>query len=236
MSWIPGWESVTGARWWENFYFWASIGALILLGAAEIVSHRYTERKDELAAIEQTSTQRRHDEEMARLHAAEASKAEIAKANASAAEANARAEALRLQLLIEQQRRAPRTLTDEQKIAMINGLRGKLESITFVTQRDLESEFFSIQLQVIFQEAGLRISVAKLPAGALLSAPAGVLMHKPGDNSEVSLKDDPLYLALNAAKLYGGNTAKPFATLELSADTPLLPDGYIIYVGQKPPY
>ena len=236
MSWIPGWESVTGARWWENFYFWASIGALILLGAAEIVSHRYTERKDELAAIEQTSTQRRHDEEMARLHAAEASKAEIAKANASAAEANARAEALRLQLLIEQQRRAPRTLTDEQKIAMINGLRGKLESITFVTQRDLETEFFSIQLQVIFQEAGLRISVAKLPAGALLSAPAGVLMHKPGDNSEVSLKDDPLYLALNAAKLYGGNTAKPFATLELSADTPLLPDGYIIYVGQKPPY
>ena len=111
MSWIPGWESVTGARWWENFYFWASIGALILLGAAEIVSHRYTERKDELAAIEQTSTQRRHDEEMARLHAeTEASKAEIAKANASAAEANARAEALRLQLLIEQQRRAPRTL------------------------------------------------------------------------------------------------------------------------------
>jgi len=207
MSWIPGWESVTGARWWENFYFWASIGALILLGAAEIVSHRYTERKDELAAIEQTSTQRRHDEEMARLHAeTEASKAEIAKANASAAEANARAEALRLQLLIEQQRRAPRTL------------------------------FFSIQLQVIFQEAGLRISVAKLPAGVLLSAPAGVLMHKPGDNSEVSLKDDPLYLALNAAKLYGGNTAKPFATLELSADTPLLPDGYIIYVGQKPPY
>jgi len=237
MSWIPGWESVTGARWWENFYFWASIGALILLGAAEIVSHRYTERKDELAAIEQTSTQRRHDEEMARLHAeTEASKAEIAKANASAAEANARAEALRLQLLIEQQRRAPRTLTDEQKIAMINGLRGKIESITFVTQRDLESEFFSIQLQVIFQEAGLRISVAKLPAGVLLSAPAGVLMHKPGDNSEVSLKDDPLYLALNAAKLYGGNTAKPFATLELSADTPLLPDGYIIYVGQKPPY
>jgi hypothetical protein len=68
MSLIPGWGSIASAHWWENFYFWAGIVALILLGVTEVVSHRYTERKDELTATEQDETQRRHDEEMARLH------------------------------------------------------------------------------------------------------------------------------------------------------------------------
>jgi hypothetical protein len=52
------------------------------LGVFEVISHRYSERKDELAAVEQDSTQRRHDEEMARLHL------ETAKANERAAELN----------------------------------------------------------------------------------------------------------------------------------------------------
>jgi hypothetical protein len=68
MSWIPGWDSVTGANAGSNFFFWASIGGLILLGICEVVSHRYSERKDYLAAQGQDATQRRHDEEMARLH------------------------------------------------------------------------------------------------------------------------------------------------------------------------
>jgi flagellar biosynthesis/type III secretory pathway M-ring protein FliF/YscJ len=101
MAWIPGWDSITGSHWWENFYFWASIAALILLGVTEIISHRYTERKDELAAKEQTATQRRHDEEMARLQL------DLGKANAAAAAANARTEELRLE---EWQRRQPRRI------------------------------------------------------------------------------------------------------------------------------
>jgi hypothetical protein len=35
MDWFPGWASVAGAHWWRNFYFGASIAALILLGVAE---------------------------------------------------------------------------------------------------------------------------------------------------------------------------------------------------------
>jgi hypothetical protein len=68
MSWIPGWESITGANSWSNFYFWAGIAALLALGVFEVFSHRYTERKDELVTQQQDETQRRHDEEMARLH------------------------------------------------------------------------------------------------------------------------------------------------------------------------
>src|SRR6266478_667417 len=65
--WIPGWDSVAGAGWWSGLYFWASIVALIGLGAAEVASHRYSERKDELAGVEQEAAQRRHDEDMARV-------------------------------------------------------------------------------------------------------------------------------------------------------------------------
>ena len=61
-------ESITGANSWSNFYFWAGIAALLALGVFEVFSHRYTERKDELVAQQQDETQRRHDEEMARLH------------------------------------------------------------------------------------------------------------------------------------------------------------------------
>ena len=57
MSAIPGWDSVASSHWWSNFYFWASILALISLGVMEVVSHRYSERKDELAASEQESHQ-----------------------------------------------------------------------------------------------------------------------------------------------------------------------------------
>src|ERR1700691_2952839 len=67
MSWIPGWDSVAGAGWWSGFYFWLGIGALIALGVFEVASHRYSDRKDELTAIEQKDTQRRHDDEMTRV-------------------------------------------------------------------------------------------------------------------------------------------------------------------------
>jgi hypothetical protein len=65
--WIPGWESITNAGWWSGFYFWASIVSLIGLGVAEVASHRYGERKDELAAVEQEALERRHNEEMTRV-------------------------------------------------------------------------------------------------------------------------------------------------------------------------
>jgi hypothetical protein len=64
-------------------------------------------------------------------------------------------------------------------------------------------------------------------------------MYSPKGQREEDLKDDPLYKALKRANLFGGITAKPFATLTLRPNTPPLipvpPDGYAIYVGQKLP-
>jgi hypothetical protein len=68
MSWWPGWGSITGAEWWSNFYFWAGILCLFMLGASEVVSHRYALRKDELISDEQRETEKRHKEDMARAH------------------------------------------------------------------------------------------------------------------------------------------------------------------------
>jgi hypothetical protein len=79
VSWIPGWDAATSAGWWSGFYFWSGITCLLLLGVSEVISHRYSERKDELVAEEQVRTQREHDDEIARLHL------ETAKANEEAA-------------------------------------------------------------------------------------------------------------------------------------------------------
>jgi len=81
MMWWPGWSTVEGASWWSNFYFWISIGSLFLLGASEVISHRYTLRTEDLVAQEQTETKRLHDTEIARVHL------ETAQANEKAAEA-----------------------------------------------------------------------------------------------------------------------------------------------------
>ena len=64
---LPGWDSITGSHWWGNFYFWASIISLIALGITEIASHRYSERESELSAIEQETTKKAHESEIARL-------------------------------------------------------------------------------------------------------------------------------------------------------------------------
>jgi hypothetical protein len=109
MSWIPGWDSVTSAHSWGNVYFWASICSLILLGVFEVFSHRYSERKDELAAVEQSDTQRRHDEDMAQLHL-------------QAAQANERAEKLERENIEMREQFAGRRISKEQHDSIVAAL------------------------------------------------------------------------------------------------------------------
>jgi hypothetical protein len=131
MAIVPGWDSIQGSHWWGNFYFGASIVSLILLGAMEVISHRYGERKDELAAIEQESTEKAHENEIARLHVeaarlsadAEASKASIAASNKEmelarkdAAIAEQRANEAKLAL---EQLRSPRLMTPDWQAKII---------------------------------------------------------------------------------------------------------------------
>jgi hypothetical protein len=127
MNWIPGWDSVAATSWWSGFYFWISIVCLIGLGAAEVISHRYSDRKDELAAIDEAAKDQRHDEDVARLQHDTASATERAEnLERQAAElqneaAQATARALEAQLALERFK-APRTLTQVQQDALAAAL------------------------------------------------------------------------------------------------------------------
>jgi hypothetical protein len=92
VSWIPGWQTTADAGWWSNFWFGASLCSLAFLGICELISHRYSERKDELAAQQQTDTQNQHDDDIARLQL------QAAQAHERAAEAELKLEQLRKQL------------------------------------------------------------------------------------------------------------------------------------------
>jgi hypothetical protein len=162
MAYIPGWDSITGAHWWSNFYFWASIIALILLGVTEVVSHRYGERKDELAAIEQSGAQRAHETEIATLHReearlsgqAETAKAQIAVAMERVAAANERA------------------ATAEQKAAELNFLLEKMK-----TWRTIENPTLVADKLKVFSGTKFDAAIAEndTEITSLLDAIEGVL-------------------------------------------------------------
>jgi hypothetical protein len=107
VGWIPGWQSAAAAGWWSNAWFWASILSLLLLGVCEMISHRYSERKDEISADQQQATQRQHDKDIATLQL-------------QAAEANERA--AKAQLALEKYKE-PRTLNVEQQAAFVATLK-----------------------------------------------------------------------------------------------------------------
>jgi hypothetical protein len=96
---LPGWESLPAVT---RYHSWAEIAGVALLGAlvvAEIFAYKYGHRKDAFVEQQQIATNRRHDEEMARL------RLETAQANAKALEARVELEKYR----------APRRLTAERK-------------------------------------------------------------------------------------------------------------------------
>jgi hypothetical protein len=147
MFWIPGWSSVAGSHWWEGFFFWVSIGGLILLGVAEIASHRYAQRKDELAAIEQQEVQDQHDKDMAALHLKAASlEKEAAAANERTAE-------------IEKYT-AWRRLSQEQSDAILNEIRPIQKRVVLAyIGNDPECLFMAAQLEHIFKYAEWKVQL-----------------------------------------------------------------------------
>jgi len=189
VSWIPGWSSIAGTAWWSGFYFWASICALIALGMAEVASHRYSDRKDELAAVEQEAIQRRHDEDMAHVQhdaaqaierAAQLEK-EAAEAKAAIADANARVveatqKALEAQLALEQFK-APRNLTPEQQDRIASKIK-EFSGVQFALSISADNE--SYQLMKL-----IRAAVEK--AGWIWAAPFG-LVHNADGQAAISLQ------------------------------------------------
>jgi hypothetical protein len=237
---IPGWDSVAGTGWWATFWFWVSIGSLLLLGISEVISHQYTMQKDFLVEQEQTAEKRQHDEEMARVHR------DTAQANERAAELSRETASLQLQLEQQRQKLAQRQLSPEQTSAMISALRGKLSQVMLVTQNDPEAKAFSFQLMGVFSEAGVKMYAHEPPREDKWFAPAGLMMYSPAGADESQLQGDPLYRALKAANLFGGTAGQPFVSgqptvIGLSGQSPTFKqiEGYtgdILYVGQKSPF
>jgi hypothetical protein len=136
MSWLPGWNTISGAQTWESAFFWGSIIALILLGIMEVASHRAAQRKDELTEQQQTETQRQHDEEMARLHVA------LAEASTIASKAGERAANAELALA---KFGAPRKIDDE--AAFLAAIQDAPKPIWFrvlYVKDDAESQSFAL--------------------------------------------------------------------------------------------
>jgi hypothetical protein len=164
MSWIPGWGSVAGAEWWSGFYFWLSISCLIGLGITEVASHRYGERKDELAAAEQAAKDKRHDEDVARLQhdTAQANERaaqlgrEAAEATKTAALANERAAELKLALEREIAARQPRRITSAQQSQIVDTLRQAAKGPVSVTWKlfDEEATQYGKDVEAALKAAG----------------------------------------------------------------------------------
>jgi hypothetical protein len=169
MSWIPGWDSAASANLWSNIFFWAGIAALLFLGISEVVSHRYTERKDELVSEQQAAAERHHNEEIARLHL------ETAQANERAANleketatANERSAELKLALEKEIAARQPRLINPQQRMQLVAALT-KIISKGGITVTwklfDEEAEIFGTQILEALKESGFDAKEMRGPFG-----------------------------------------------------------------------
>lgn len=122
---LPGWNSLQATGALASAFFWVSMGALVLVGFAQIISYGYGQRHDVLESQQENAERHTTDKQIARLHrqaatleaTVERSQLATAGANTRAQEAqqalagaNARAEEAQLAL---QQLKAPRSLTDD---------------------------------------------------------------------------------------------------------------------------
>lgn len=171
-----------------------------------------------------------------------------AKSNERAAELEAKAALLKLELDREIQKRAPRTLSEEQKSKLISELRGKLHKVNLVVYPDGEAKDFAREFVLLFGQAGIKFWEYEMHPGDAMPVPAGkaVMMYSPlKAKSEGELADDPLYRALKSTGLFGGYAARPFLSpgamlsfTQRGFDSPakMLPeDEYALYIFNKSP-
>jgi hypothetical protein len=251
MSWIPGWDSVATAGWWSGFYFWISIVCLIGLGVAEVVSHRYEGRKDQLAAVEEAAKDKRHDEDMARVEhdtaqaneraarlekeAAQAN-AEVAKANATAAAANERAAALEKEAAnarLEQERlkaqMAWRTIDPAMAAVLKAALAAKPGKINIKHPNgDTEAEYLAIQFGKIFSEAKWQIGMFSEQMPGIVAWGLFVPDTPSDQEATVAIRD-----SLRSAGF--SFSTEPLQQLTGTGFGSLIPSAATFFIGSKPP-
>jgi hypothetical protein len=230
MSWIPGWDSIASTGWWSGFYFWISIACLIGLGIAEVASHRYGDRKDELTAVEEAAKDRRHDEDMARVQhdTAEAieraAKLEKETAIAQREAAEARADQERLKANVQW-----RTFSATAFNRLVAGLNGPKGSVRLAYQgSDPEALYVAIQISKAFEQStGWAITAESR------TYPDRVLfgLFIPGPENDVVKS---LRAAFAAAGIPFSTEDVPAPTMTIGPDPGVAKDA-VIFVGSKRP-
>jgi hypothetical protein len=140
MGWWPGWNTIEGADWWHDFFWWAGIACLAGLVVSEVVAKRYSTRKDELVAIDQ---QRKNDESETRH------KAEVEGLQKRLFEADKQVAEL-------ERPNAPRHLTAEQKAKLSaflrTSLKGKMTILASASVPDATD--YANEIAKVFAETG----------------------------------------------------------------------------------
>jgi hypothetical protein len=226
MSWFPGWDSIAWTGWWSGFFFWASIGSLMLLGASEVISHRYSERKDELAEIQQIVDKKAHDDEIARLHldtaqiterAARLEK-EAAEARRDAAQARLEQERLRAQLAWRTI--SPEATTRLQTILAKNPGKINVQHVA----NDPEALYLAIQIANIFGQAKWQVQMlAMTMAGTVVF---GLWIPESEASDLTNVRD-----AFRAVRTSFSTDKLPPAGISFGG---AFPDAPIVFVGSKP--
>lgn len=136
------------------------------MGVSEVVSHRYTERKDELAAAQQAAAEKQHQDEMTRVQA------DTANANERAATLEKEAAQLQLDLERERAARVPRTINPEQRAAVLALLKSGPKGIVRMRPKmwDPEAEGFSKQIAGVLREAGFDVKDESTVSYGILGA------------------------------------------------------------------
>jgi hypothetical protein len=116
---------------------------------------------------------------------------------------------LRLELDREVQKRAQRLLTEEQRSAISEELRGKISEIAIVVQHDLETRAFSLQIMPALPP-GTTIYAPEPPREDKWFAPAGLIMFSPTGSTEEQLRDDPCIAPSRRQTYSEGLPASPF--------------------------
>ena len=185
MIWVPGWDTIQSANRWSNFYFWVSIASLIGLGISEVASHRYSERKDELVAIEEQNTKRTHDDEIARIRL-------------EAATLSDKAEILRAKNLEVEAAVAPRILEQGLTSASLKKFAGTL--FVVVSLPDFESKRAAGQIRAMLSMAGWKRFTASIGPQHYPFFD-GVVVHVLGDGAKADPAVNALVNILETSKI-----------------------------------
>jgi hypothetical protein len=153
MGWWPGWDNADSATFWSHFWFWFGIACLFALGGAEVVSHFYSLRKEELIEAAQSSAteQAKQDQDNLRIQLTDAEtqrRTEVDGLKNQLSDAEKMVSSLQAQQI-------PRRLSPEQRIELIAALAlfpGQKVSIWCLTSAS-ESKDFATEFISVFEQA-----------------------------------------------------------------------------------